>query len=122
VEGPCEHGSELSGSIKYWEILEYLRNWRLLKKDSAPLSYFLKHLSFRSPFLPYSIRKQRQKNRSAFKSISVIPLEGVNRLRLHSSSSSNFKFPVLGLFHVRSKLISLGFERLRSLKGCSLFL
>jgi hypothetical protein len=25
VEGPCEHGNEPSGSIKCWEILEWLR-------------------------------------------------------------------------------------------------
>jgi hypothetical protein len=31
VEGPCEHGNEPSGSIKCWEILEWLSNWRLLK-------------------------------------------------------------------------------------------
>jgi hypothetical protein len=37
-EGCCEHGNEPSGSIKCWEILEQLRNWRLLKKDSAPWS------------------------------------------------------------------------------------
>jgi hypothetical protein len=30
VEGPCEHGNEPSGSIKFWEILEWL-----LKKGSA---------------------------------------------------------------------------------------
>jgi hypothetical protein len=34
--GHCEHGNEPSGSIKCWEILEQLNNWRLLKKDSAP--------------------------------------------------------------------------------------
>jgi hypothetical protein len=27
---------EPSGSIKCWEVLEYLQNWRLLKKGSAP--------------------------------------------------------------------------------------
>jgi hypothetical protein len=26
---------EPSGSMKCWEILEYLRNWQLLKEDSA---------------------------------------------------------------------------------------
>jgi hypothetical protein len=26
------HGNELSGSIKCWEVLEQLHNWRLLKK------------------------------------------------------------------------------------------
>jgi hypothetical protein len=34
----AEHGNEPSGSIKCWKILEWLRNWRLLKKDSAPWS------------------------------------------------------------------------------------
>jgi hypothetical protein len=32
VEGSCEHGNEPSGSIKRWEVLEQLYNWRLLKK------------------------------------------------------------------------------------------
>jgi hypothetical protein len=36
VEGSCEHGNELSGSIKCWEVLEQLHNWKLLKKGSAP--------------------------------------------------------------------------------------
>jgi hypothetical protein len=35
VEDPCEHGNETSGSAKYWEILERLGDWLLLKKDSA---------------------------------------------------------------------------------------
>jgi hypothetical protein len=30
------HGNEPSGSIKCWEVLEWLHNWRLLKKGSAP--------------------------------------------------------------------------------------
>jgi hypothetical protein len=38
VEGSCEHGNETSGSIIYWEILEWLRNWQLLKKYSATWS------------------------------------------------------------------------------------
>jgi hypothetical protein len=38
VEGSCEHGNEPSGSIKRWEILEWLHNWRLLKKGLAPRS------------------------------------------------------------------------------------
>jgi hypothetical protein len=38
MEGSCEHDKELSGSIKFWEILEYLRDWQLLKKGSAPWS------------------------------------------------------------------------------------
>jgi hypothetical protein len=36
VEGYYEHGIEPSGSIKSWEVLEWLRNWRLPKKGSAP--------------------------------------------------------------------------------------
>jgi hypothetical protein len=32
----CEHGNEPSGSIKYWEVLKWLHNWRLLKKSSTP--------------------------------------------------------------------------------------
>jgi hypothetical protein len=34
--GTSEQGNELSGSIKCWEVLEWLHNWRLLKKGSAP--------------------------------------------------------------------------------------
>jgi hypothetical protein len=33
VGGSCEHGNEPSGSIKCWEILEYLSDWRLLMKN-----------------------------------------------------------------------------------------
>jgi hypothetical protein len=35
-EGSCEHGNEPSVSIKRWEVLEWLHNWQLLKKGSAP--------------------------------------------------------------------------------------
>jgi hypothetical protein len=38
VAGPCEHDNEPSGSIKYWEALEYIEDWRLLKEDSAACS------------------------------------------------------------------------------------
>jgi hypothetical protein len=41
VEGPYEHGNELSGSIKFWEILEWLSDWRLHKKDLAPSSWLV---------------------------------------------------------------------------------
>jgi hypothetical protein len=34
----CENGNEHSWSIKCWDILERLYNWRLLKKLSAPWS------------------------------------------------------------------------------------
>jgi hypothetical protein len=36
VERSCEHGNEPSDSIKCWEVLEQLHNWKLLKKGSAP--------------------------------------------------------------------------------------
>jgi hypothetical protein len=32
----CECGNEPSGSIKRWEVLEWLHNWQVLKKGSAP--------------------------------------------------------------------------------------
>jgi hypothetical protein len=35
-EGSCEHNIEPSGSMKCWEVLEWLHKWRLLKKGSAP--------------------------------------------------------------------------------------
>jgi hypothetical protein len=35
VEGSCDHATEPSVSIKSWEVLEWLHNWRLLKKGSA---------------------------------------------------------------------------------------
>jgi hypothetical protein len=35
VMGPCEHGSELLGSIKYLEVLEWLCSWSLLGNGSA---------------------------------------------------------------------------------------
>jgi hypothetical protein len=34
--GSCEHGNEPSGSIECWEFIEWLHNWQLLKKGSAP--------------------------------------------------------------------------------------
>jgi hypothetical protein len=34
--GVCEDGIQPSGSIKCWEVLEWLHNSRLLKKGSAP--------------------------------------------------------------------------------------
>jgi hypothetical protein len=30
VEGSCEHGDELSGFLKFWEILKWLSDWLLL--------------------------------------------------------------------------------------------
>jgi hypothetical protein len=37
----CEHGDEPSDSIKCRELLEFLREYWLVKKDSAPWSLFL---------------------------------------------------------------------------------
>jgi hypothetical protein len=34
--GISERDNEPSGSIERWEILEWLHNWQLLKKGSAP--------------------------------------------------------------------------------------
>jgi hypothetical protein len=38
VAGSCEHGDEISGSIKGWDFVQKLRRCYLLKKDSAPCS------------------------------------------------------------------------------------
>jgi hypothetical protein len=32
VAGSCKHGNEISGSIKCWEILERLKDWRLSRR------------------------------------------------------------------------------------------
>jgi hypothetical protein len=37
-EGSCESGNEPSGSIKWWEVLEWLHNWWPLEEGSAPWS------------------------------------------------------------------------------------
>jgi hypothetical protein len=36
VKGSGERGNEPLGSIKRWEVLEWLHNRQLLKKGSAP--------------------------------------------------------------------------------------
>jgi hypothetical protein len=38
MEGFFEHDNEPSGSIKYWEVLEYMYKWQPLKMDSASYS------------------------------------------------------------------------------------
>jgi hypothetical protein len=43
MEGSCEHYNELSGSTKYWVILQLLPTWRLLKKTSATCSQAVKY-------------------------------------------------------------------------------
>jgi hypothetical protein len=52
VEGSCEHGNEPSGSIKCWEVLEWLHNWQLLKKGSA-LWVSNVVLAYRAPLTKY---------------------------------------------------------------------
>jgi hypothetical protein len=37
-EGSCEHGNELSGSLKCWEVPDWLHTWQLLRKGSSSLS------------------------------------------------------------------------------------
>jgi hypothetical protein len=36
LKDSCEHGDKLSGSIKCWEVLEWLHSWQLLEEGSAP--------------------------------------------------------------------------------------
>jgi hypothetical protein len=33
---PNDHGEESSSSLKFWAVLETLRNWRSLEKGTAP--------------------------------------------------------------------------------------
>jgi hypothetical protein len=48
VEASCERGNEPSGSIKRWEVREWLHNWQLLKKSSASrVSERVVHFFFR---------------------------------------------------------------------------
>jgi len=37
--GSCEKNNELSGSIKYWYFLDWLRNYQLLGGGLYPISY-----------------------------------------------------------------------------------
>lgn len=37
--GSCGHGNKRLESLEYWEILDYLRDWQLLKDESAPWNY-----------------------------------------------------------------------------------
>jgi hypothetical protein len=38
MKGSCKHSNESSGSIKCWEIFEWLSNLQLQEKGSAPWS------------------------------------------------------------------------------------
>jgi hypothetical protein len=38
VEGPYEHGIEPSGSIKCWEVLEWLHNWAAPEEGLSSVS------------------------------------------------------------------------------------
>jgi hypothetical protein len=44
VESSCECGNEHSGSIKCWEVLEWLHNWRTLSSVSSIelVTYFVR--------------------------------------------------------------------------------
>jgi hypothetical protein len=74
AEGSCEHGNASSGSIKCWEILEWLHNWRLLKNGSAPwvsevwpqlalLSYFTFEFNVLSVIKAFRSDEQLQRRR-----------------------------------------------------------
>jgi hypothetical protein len=41
VAGCCEHGNEPSGSIKGGNLLDYLSDYKLLKKYYAPWSWLV---------------------------------------------------------------------------------
>jgi hypothetical protein len=42
VAGSCKHGNEPFGSINDWEFLDWLSDYQLLKKDSAPWSWLVR--------------------------------------------------------------------------------
>jgi hypothetical protein len=67
VEGSCEYSNEPSDSIKRWQIPEYLQNWLLVKKGSAPWSE-----------LVWWIQRQRvsqaSKNQRSVCSVSLLTL------------------------------------------------
>jgi hypothetical protein len=44
VGGSFEHGNKTSGFIKYYELLEWLSDWRLLLKGSAPWIYLVTYV------------------------------------------------------------------------------
>jgi hypothetical protein len=39
VDGSCEHGDEPTSSIKCYEIMEWLSDWKLLKNGSSPYQF-----------------------------------------------------------------------------------
>lgn len=41
VDVSCEHGKEPSGSIKYWESLDYVSNYQLHEVDFIALSRYV---------------------------------------------------------------------------------
>jgi hypothetical protein len=45
------NGKETSGSIKCWQVLGLLQNWRPLKKGSAPCSYLFTRASNNSIYI-----------------------------------------------------------------------
>jgi hypothetical protein len=51
MEGSYEYVNKPSVSIKFWEILEWLSDWWLLKKESTPWRYWeIKH------YIPFTFR------------------------------------------------------------------
>jgi hypothetical protein len=48
VEGSCEHGDEPSGSLKLLGVPEWLHDWQLLRKGSAP--YISKYVLYVAKF------------------------------------------------------------------------
>jgi hypothetical protein len=50
VEGSYELLNEMSGSIKFWEVLKKLHNWVLLKKCSATWSWLYNSLQLANQY------------------------------------------------------------------------
>ena len=45
MECCCEHGNEHSGPLKLGELIDWLRNWKFLNKDSASRGWLFSWLN-----------------------------------------------------------------------------
>jgi hypothetical protein len=68
-KGPFERSTKLSGSIKCWEILEELHNWRLLKNGSVPRSYICNSIINLKFIFLYTVILTRKANTSRAKNV-----------------------------------------------------
>jgi hypothetical protein len=51
VKSSCEHGIEPSGSVKCWEVHQWLQNWQLLRKGAVGLSEVNLSIDWKTTFV-----------------------------------------------------------------------